>query len=67
MRSNFKKVIDESPYKPAAIRDYMGVHRNTFSNWMTGKHIPSVEDLFKIARFIGRKVDDFYEWEEENE
>ncbi|MDQ0414572.1 hypothetical protein J2S25_002781 [Mesobacillus stamsii] len=66
LKSNFRKIIETCPYKPAYIRDeIMRVHRNTFSGWMTGKHAPSVEDLFKLAYHLDRKVDEFYTWEEE--
>lgn len=61
------KIIDESPYKRKYIQDYMKVSRNTLSNWVTGKSTPTARDLFKLAHLLGVKVDDFYEWEEEEE
>lgn len=65
MKNNLGKIIKKSPYKREYIQEYMGVSRNTLSNWITGKTTPTVYDLFKLSRLLGVKVDDCYEWEEE--
>jgi transcriptional regulator with XRE-family HTH domain len=65
MKNNLGKIIKNSPYKREFIQRYMGVSRNTLSNWVTGKTTPTVSDLFKLARLLEVKVDDLYEWEEE--
>lgn len=65
MKNNLGKIIKQSPYKREFIQKYMNVSRNTLSNWVTGKTTPTVYDLFKLAHLLGVKVDDLYEWEEE--
>lgn len=67
MINNLGKILRECPYKREVIQKHMGVSRNTLSNWATGHTTPTVRDLFKLAHFLGRKVDEFYEYEEENE
>ncbi|MEH6941543.1 helix-turn-helix transcriptional regulator [Bacillus sp. JJ722] len=66
LKSNISKLINESKYKREYIRSYMGVSSlNTISNWCTGKSYPSIPDSFKLAKLLEVKVDDLYEWEEE--
>ncbi|WP_231867544.1 helix-turn-helix transcriptional regulator [Bacillus badius] len=43
----------------------MGISRNTLSNWCRGITHPPAPELFKLARLLEVKVDDLYEWEEE--
>ncbi|MFS0780113.1 helix-turn-helix domain-containing protein [Bacillus sp. 1P06AnD] len=65
MKNNFGKIFKDCPYKREYIQQYMGVSKTTLSNWVTGKTTPTVHDLFKLAKFLDKKVDEFYEWEEE--
>ena len=68
MKSNIGKLIKESKYKREYIRTYMGVtSKNTISNWCTGNSYPSAKELFKLAHLLGVKVDDLYEWKEDDE
>jgi transcriptional regulator with XRE-family HTH domain len=34
---------------------------NQLSNWISGKSHPTIEKAFKLADFLGVKVDDLYE------
>jgi DNA-binding XRE family transcriptional regulator len=63
---NIGKLIDDSPYKNEYVMKYMEVSRNTLSNWRNGKAYPSMPKSFKLARLLGVKVDDFYEYKEDN-
>ncbi|HZH61772.1 MAG TPA: helix-turn-helix transcriptional regulator [Metabacillus sp.] len=65
IKSRIGKLMKESPYKREYIQKYMGVSSNTLSNWATTKTQPKVEDLYKLARLFGCKVDDLYEYKEE--
>ncbi|MBB2482344.1 MULTISPECIES: helix-turn-helix domain-containing protein [Heyndrickxia] len=38
---------------------------NTLSNWSTGKKYPSVDKAFEFANLIAVKVDEQYEWVED--
>ncbi|MCM3600614.1 helix-turn-helix domain-containing protein [Robertmurraya korlensis] len=65
--SKIKAYIELSTLTREEIRKEMGVGTNTISSWCSGKSRPSVEDLFKLARLLNVKVDELYEWREENE
>lgn len=61
LKSNIGKLIDESPYKNEYVREYMGISRNTLSNWRSGKSYPTIEKAFMLAELLGVKVDDLYD------
>lgn len=65
LKSNIGNIIKNSPYKREYIQKYMGVSRNTLSNWCTEKTHPSAPELFKLAKLLECKVDDLYEYEGE--
>lgn len=58
--------IDKSDYTRAQLSKEFKVHRNTISNWCSGKSYPSVPQLFILAKKLGVKVDDLYIIKEEN-
>jgi putative transcriptional regulator len=57
--------IKQSGYRRDYIQVYMGISRNTLSNWSTGKTYPTAPQLFKLAALLGVKVDDLYKLNEE--
>lgn len=59
------KYIDKSGYTREDISKIFKVHRNTISNWCSGKTYPSVPQLFKLAKILNVKVDDLYIYREE--
>ncbi|MGG6447355.1 helix-turn-helix domain-containing protein [Pseudobacillus badius] len=65
LKSKIGLVIKQSPYKRVYIQERMGISRNTLSNWCRGITHPPAPELFKLARLLEVKVDDLYEWEEE--
>lgn len=67
MINNLGKILSESPYKREVIQKHMGISRNTLSNWATGHTTPTVRDLFKLAHYLDKKVDEFYIWEKDDE
>lgn len=58
--------IDKSDYTRAQLSKEFNVHRNTISNWCSGKSYPSVPQLFILSKKLGVKVDDLYIIKEEN-
>lgn len=42
----------------------LGVKPQTLSGWATGKNHPSLEQAFKIAKYLDCKVDDLWTYEE---
>ncbi|MBS4188666.1 helix-turn-helix transcriptional regulator [Bacillus sp. FJAT-49705] len=63
--NNLAKIIKESPYKRPYIEKYMGISRNTLSNWCRSVSYPSIPQLLKLAALLNVSMDDIYKWEEE--
>jgi putative transcriptional regulator len=59
--------IDKSEYTRAELSKRFKVHRNTISNWCTGKSYPSVPQLFELASLLNVKVDDLYIYKEDKD
>jgi putative transcriptional regulator len=57
--------IKETPYRRDYIQEYMGISRNTLSNWCTGKTYPSIPQALKLAELLNVKIDDLYKLKEE--
>ncbi|RKH70878.1 XRE family transcriptional regulator [Corallococcus sp. AB032C] len=66
LKSNIGRLIDESPYKNEFVMKYMGISRNTLSNWRTGKAFPTIEKAFKLSRLLGVTIEDLFEYTEED-
>lgn len=65
LRSRIGELLKQSPIKREYIRKQLGVTHNTISNWVTGRTHPSAPQLFKLAKLLGVKVDDLYEFVED--
>jgi putative transcriptional regulator len=65
LKSYIGRLIDESPYKNEFVMKYMGISRNTLSNWRTGKAFPTIEKAFKLSRLLGVTIEDLFEYIEE--
>jgi len=57
--------IKQAGYRRDYIQEYMGISRNTLSNWSTGKTYPSIPQALKLAALLGVKIDDLYNIKEE--
>ncbi|MED4978744.1 helix-turn-helix transcriptional regulator [Geobacillus stearothermophilus] len=65
LKSKIGELIDKSPYKNEFVMKYMGISRNTLSNWRTGKAFPTIEKAFKLSRLLGVTIEDLFEYIEE--
>jgi len=63
--SKIGKIIKESPFKREYIQKEIGISRNTLSSWCNGKTHPNAPELFSLAKLLGKKVDELYEWKKE--
>ena len=54
--NRIKTVLTEVDKKNSELAKYMKVHETTVSNWCTNTNQPSIQDLFKIAKFVNRDV-----------
>ncbi len=47
------------------VAEKLNVTKQLFSSWVNGKVHPRADKLFEIARVLGCKVDDLYEYRED--
>ncbi|MFY0758716.1 helix-turn-helix transcriptional regulator [Metabacillus dongyingensis] len=64
LKSNIAELLKKSPYKREHIQKKLNISANTLSNWARGNTKPNAEDLFRLAKVLGVKVDDLYEYDE---
>jgi transcriptional regulator with XRE-family HTH domain len=51
--------------KQEDIAEAMGVSQQIVSNWINGKTVPRGPMMFKLAHFLGCKVDDLWQYKPE--
>ena len=54
--------LAELDLKQTDIFEVFGVTQKQFSNWVTGKSFPRLEEAFRLAEYLGCKVDDLWEY-----
>lgn len=64
MKPQIKKLIVEKGMKQKDVAKEIGVSSQQLSNWVTGESYPRMKQAFKLAEFLGCKVDDLYRNEE---
>lgn len=50
--NRIKAELAEAGRKNSELAEYMGMHVTTISDWCTNKNQPSIQDLYKIAKFL---------------
>ncbi|PTY76979.1 transcriptional regulator [Heyndrickxia sporothermodurans] len=63
--NNLGKIIKNSPFNRPYIEKYIGVSRNTLSNWCTGRSYPTIPQLLKLCKLLNVKFEDIYKIKEE--
>ncbi|WP_133998540.1 helix-turn-helix transcriptional regulator [Dinghuibacter silviterrae] len=51
--NRIKAALSEANLTAGALAEHMCVHKSTVSDWCTNNNQPSIQDLFKIAKFLG--------------
>ena len=51
--NRIKAALSEAGKTAGALGVFMGVHKSTVSDWCTNSNQPSVQDLYRIAAFLG--------------
>ncbi|GGP14212.1 helix-turn-helix transcriptional regulator [Oceanobacillus neutriphilus] len=64
LKSNINKIIQEKGLKNKWVANQLNVSPNIISRWVNNKSMPSVENLFLLAKLLDCKVDDLYYWDE---
>ena len=63
MRSNIGYWIDQRGYKRKYVAKELGISEVVLSRWINNHSIPSLKNAFRLAKFLGCKVDDLYSCE----
>lgn len=64
LKSRLKDVLKERGLKQSWVAEQMGIAPTIISRWANDRGKLSVEKLFELARVIGCKVDDLYDWKD---
>lgn len=60
LKCNLKWLIPKSGKSHNELADQMGVSKQMFSNWVTGRNYMRIDKAFKLSRLLGVKVDELY-------
>lgn len=55
----FEKILKERNITAYKVGKEAGVATSTLSSWKTGKYIPKIDKLQKIAKYLGVSIDYF--------
>ncbi|WP_100408432.1 helix-turn-helix transcriptional regulator [Bacillus solitudinis] len=61
LKCNLKWLIPKSGKNQNEIANQMGVSKQMFSNWVSGRNYMRVDKAYKLAKILNVKVDDLYE------
>lgn len=67
LKCNLKEIIKRRGLKQTFLADELGVSKQVFSTWTTGKSKPSLEVAYKIADKLDCSITDIWEYEEDKE
>jgi transcriptional regulator with XRE-family HTH domain len=64
MKSRIGELIEAAGYKKKYIAQKLDISPTQLSNWISGRSYPPIEKAFKLAKMLGVKIDELYEWGE---
>lgn len=65
MKTRIVELRKEKKLSQAELADIVGVTRQTITSIETGKYTASLPLAYKIAKYFGLKIEDVFEFEEE--
>ena len=60
MENRINEIITSKGLKKKYVAEKIGISPNQLSNWINGKSLPTVQNLFKLAALLGVKAEDLY-------
>lgn len=66
MKNKLEQLRKERGLSQEALASILKVSRQTVSSIETGKYNPSLELAFKMAHYFNQKIEDIFEYEEED-
>jgi putative transcriptional regulator len=65
LKSKIKVRLAELDMQQTELAEKMGVTKQTMNGWVRGRVKPPLETAFVIAKYLGCKVDDLWEYKED--
>ena len=65
LKSKIKVILVENDIKQNELADKLGFKPQTLSSWITNTNTPTLNNAFKLAKELGCKVDDLWEYTED--
>lgn len=65
LKSKIKVMLVEKDIKQYEFADKLGIKPQTLSSWITNTNTPTLNHAFKLAKELGCKVDDLWEYKED--
>lgn len=62
VKNRLKKILEERGIKQTWLAEQVGLHRGTINNIIANKYNTSLEIAFKIAHVLNLKIEDIFEW-----
>lgn len=62
VKNNLREILEQRGIKQIWLAEKIGLHRGTMNNIISNKYNTSLETAFKIANVLGMKIDDIFEW-----
>lgn len=66
VKNRLKEILDERGIKQTWLAEQVGLHRGTLNNIIANKYNTSLEVAFKIANTLNMRIDEIFEWTDEN-
>lgn len=64
LKSKIKVLLVENDIKQNELADKLGFKPQTLSSWITNTNTPTLNNAFKLAKELGCRVDDLWEYKE---
>lgn len=62
VKNRLKEILDSRGIKQTWLAEQVGLHRGTLNNIIANKYNTSLEIAFKIAYTLNLKIEDIFEW-----
>ena len=66
IKCKLKEILDSKGIKQTWLSEKVNIHRGTLNNIIANKYNTSLEVAFKIANALNMRIDDVFEWYDEN-
>lgn len=66
VKCNLKQILEQKGIKQVWLSEQVNIHRGTMNNIIANKYNTSLEVAFKISNTLNMRIDEVFEWTDEN-